>query len=198
MLATAKNSDREALKALGYGKPEVAIPVEALPTLLALVKTGQNATKCRCLGTLKKLENPSDEVLDTVIAALADQTSKGNRTRAAYLLGDYHKRSDYIVPRLIPLLRKQGAVEQETAAIALGRIGTPAKDALPTLQALLPGASESLTQVINTAIERIRDTAAEVKDDTEEEGALLMVSDANPGEAIGDFLVPGQLMSDEA
>ncbi|MEZ5329528.1 MAG: M56 family metallopeptidase [Verrucomicrobiales bacterium] len=189
MLATAKNSDRETLKALGYGKPEVAIPAEALPTLLALVKTGQNATKCRCLGTLKKLENPSDEVLDTVIAALADQMSKGNRTRAAYLLGDYQKRSDYIVPRLLPLLQNDGAVEQETAAFALGRIGTPAKDALPALQAKLPGASETLKQIIETAIERIRDTAAEVKDDAENEGALLMVSDANTGEAIEEFLV---------
>ncbi|MCB1096655.1 MAG: M48 family metalloprotease [Verrucomicrobiae bacterium] len=159
MLAMAKNSDRETLKSLGFGKPEIAIPDAALPTLLALVKSGQNATKCRCLGTLKKLENPGDEILDTVIAALADETSKGNRYRAGSLLGDYQERSDYIVPRLLPLLRKDGTVEQESAAFALGKIGTAAKDALPALKAVLPGASESLKDVVETAIQSIRGNA---------------------------------------
>jgi beta-lactamase regulating signal transducer with metallopeptidase domain len=186
-----KEKDREVLATLGYGKADIPIPDAAIPMLLALVKSGQGATKCRCLGTLRKLENPSDTVLDAVISALGDEKSKGNRFRAGYILGHFKKRSDYIIPRLIPLIQKSGSIEQETAALALGRIGPAAKDAIPALEAIRTGASEALMKVIDSAIQSIRDTAPEADDGAaaQSEGILIMVNDANTDAPIEEFHV---------
>ena len=53
---TAKQ--RERALGLGLGKADVPVPDDAIPMLLALVKLGQGATKCRCLGTLRKTRRP--------------------------------------------------------------------------------------------------------------------------------------------
>ncbi len=189
LLTESLPSKQEILHTIGYGKPDVAIPEAALPMLLELIKSGSPATQCRGMGTLSKLENPSDEVLDALISKLEDATSAGNRSRAGYVLAVFKGRSDYTVPRMIPLLQKGDAATQRAAAFALGQIGTAAQAALPALKALRDGASEELFPVIDEAVENIRNEAAKATEDTQGDGLVLFIVDAQTNEPIGRFQV---------
>ena len=151
-----RSEHREPLIALGYGTAEVPIPEEAVPMLLALVEFGEPATRCRCLGTLRKLEHPDDEVLDAVLKAVVDPRGGGNTFRAGYLLGRFPERAPYTVPRLIELLEK-GGPGVLAVTTALGRIGPAASSALPILESLQSGADEKLSNAITEAIRAIRE-----------------------------------------
>lgn len=131
--------NREVLKLLGYGPEDVPVPDDALPMVLALVAIGKSATQCRCLGILRTLKNPSNEVLDRVIGALGS-LSTGNCHRAGSILARFEARKDYIVQL------------REVATMALGRMGPMAIAALPALEALQGNANESLGKHLESAI----------------------------------------------
>ncbi len=151
---TTRDKHREALRSLGFGTEEVPVPDEALPMILALVESGEFATRCRCLGMLSKLKNPGDQVLDTVLAVIREDKG-GNAYRAGFVLGHFPDRADYTVPRLIDMLEKRGE-SASAAASALGRIGPAARDGVPALEASRSGADEKLSGEIEKALNSIR------------------------------------------
>lgn len=110
--------DRQVLALIGYGTAEVDIPPIAVPMLLHLAMAGHPETRCRCLGTLRKLKYPSAEVMDTLLTLLNDP-APGCRHRAGYVLGSYQSRSDYLVPRLTAMIEKGDESLSEVAALAL-------------------------------------------------------------------------------
>ncbi len=139
-----------ALRTLGYGA-DAEIAEEAIPMLLALVRNGFPATQCRCMGALRKLENPSDQVLEVMMEKLGGPL-RGIRTRAAYFLGHYPERSSYTVPRLVRLLQEDNTFAHRSAVFALERLGPAAKDALPALRNLRATATEPLRKSIDDAL----------------------------------------------
>ena len=158
-----RSEHRPALQKLGYGKLDIPVPNEAIPMILALVKSGNPATRCRCLGILRKVKDPSDKVLDTVIATVNSSEESGNPFRAGYLLGRFPDRAGYIVPRLNILLKRENFANRSVVH-ALGRFGPAARGAVPAIEALRPGADDSLFHTINEALRSIRGESKESKD----------------------------------
>ncbi len=146
-----RTEHRETLKLLGYGKVP-SIPQDALPMILSLVETGKPATRCRCLGILRKVENPSDTILDTVLNALLEPGGGGNAFRAGYLLGRYPDRADYIVPRVLKLLETAPKANLPAIVLTCERLGPAARDALPTIEALRQNADERLMKAIDKTL----------------------------------------------
>jgi hypothetical protein len=153
--ASIPRSGREEARALGYGI-DAELPADAVPVVLELLGSGAPVTKCRCIGLLRKLDDPSDAVLDAVLRSL-NEPSPGVRTRAAYYLASYPGRSGYTVPRLAALLGSGDPGVQESAAFALGRLGPAARPALPALERLRPAASGPVREAIDRAIGAVGD-----------------------------------------
>lgn len=154
LLGKMKPRDREAAAVLGYGRNDIAIPDSAVPMLLLLAQKGRPATKCRCLGTLRKLEDPSNEVIDTIIDMLRDPLYSSHY-RAAMLLGSFKSRAPYIIPRLLPILESKHADVVEATVFAFGRLGTAAKSVTVKLESMRETSSGKLLRTLDTAISSI-------------------------------------------
>ena len=174
MLAKIRGKDREALRSLGFGSSD-AVPDEAIPMILALIESGEFATRCRCLGILRKLKNPSDPVLETVLDVIR-QDKGGNAFRAGWVLGYFPDRTDYTVPRLINMLEERGP-NLEAAVHALDSIGPVARDAaLPALKALYPEAGE-LSGKVEKAINSMHGHHTPAAEETGESQTNLFLPD---------------------